>query len=98
MNYSEFIASLNKQEPPQGISPILSALWYDGKGNWEASHNVAQDIHNTDGSWVHAYLHRKEGDLSNARYWYAMAGKPESKLSLKDEWHELVKSFCDSAK
>lgn len=93
MNYSEFVSSLTNNEPPADISPILQALWYDGKENWESSHNVAQDIHDQDGSWIHAYLHRKEGDLSNARYWYAKAGKVMPKVSLRDEWDLLVKHF-----
>lgn len=93
MHYEEFIASMKKDQPPAEISEILKALWLDGKGDWESSHNVAQDIHDRNGSWIHAYLHRKEGDLSNARYWYSMAGQPESRLSLKEEWEELVRKF-----
>ena len=93
MDYEEFVTSLQNSQPPAGISPLLQAMWYDGKGDWEASHNIAQDIHDRNGSWIHAYLHRKEGDLSNARYWYSMAGKRESKASLKEEWEEIVKAF-----
>ena len=93
MDYEEFVTSLQNGQPPAGISPLLQAMWYDGKGDWEASHNIAQDIHDRNGSWIHAYLHRKEGDLSNARYWYSMAGKRESKASLKEEWEEIVKAF-----
>ena len=93
MNYSEFVNSLEGQHPPGNISPLLKALWYDGKGNWDASHDVAQEIHDSNGSWIHAYLHRKEGDLSNARYWYSMAGRRVSTLSLKEEWEELVRAF-----
>ena len=78
MDYGEFIESLKNNQPPAGLSLLLQAMWYDGRDDWEKSHDIAQDIHSNDGSWIHAYLHRKEGDLSNARYWYSMAGKRES--------------------
>lgn len=97
MTYSEFISSLSSDQPPQQVSPLLKALWYDGKNDWEGSHNIAQDIDDKNGSWVHAYLHRKEGDISNARYWYSRAGKQESKLSLKEEWESLVHHFIEGA-
>lgn len=93
MSYEEFIQSLSAKNPPGGISDLLKALWHDGKDDWEASHNVAQDIHDRNGSWIHAYLHRKEGDISNARYWYRQAGKPEFHGSLKEEWDLLVRAF-----
>jgi hypothetical protein len=93
MTYDEFISSLSEQQPPANMSSILKALWHDGKDDWESSHNIAQDIHDRDGSWIHAYLHRKEGDISNARYWYSMAGKKEPALSLKEEWEFLVRHF-----
>lgn len=97
MTYDEFIDSLSGNQPPVKISPLLKALWYDGKEDWHSSHNVAQDIHDRNGSWVHAYLHRKEGDISNARYWYSMAGKKEPSVSLKEEWESLVKNFIQQA-
>ncbi len=93
MNYREFVESLSLNEPPAGMPDILKALWYDGKEDWESSHNIAQDIHDKNGSWMHAYLHRKEGDIFNARYWYNKAGKPEATVSLKEEWESLVKHF-----
>lgn len=93
MTYDEFIKSLAEKQPPQKISAELRALWFDGKDDWESSHNIAQDINNRNGSWIHAYLHRKEGDLSNARYWYSKAGKNEPALSLQQEWESLVKNF-----
>lgn len=93
MTYNEFIESLSLHKPPAGMSDILKALWYEGKEDWESSHNIAQDIHDKNGSWIHAYLHRKEGDLFNARYWYSKAGKPEFYGSLKEEWEALVKHF-----
>ena len=93
MTYEEFKSSLAQDAPPQHFSETLKALWYDGKENWEASHNIAQEIHSDDGSWIHAYLHRKEGDLGNAAYWYSKAKKPVCKRSLKDEWEALVREF-----
>ena len=97
MNYDEFITTLKKNEPPKNISDTLKALWYDGKDDWESSHNVAQDIHDKNGSWIHAYLHRKEGDIPNARYWYTMAGRKEPGVTLKEEWESLVKHFIQQS-
>jgi hypothetical protein len=66
------------------------ALWHDAKGDWTAAHQTAQDIDNATGAWIHAYLHRKEGDSSNASYWYRRAGKPVSHESLESEWEQIV--------
>ena len=93
MTFQEFKSTLGDAQPPSKVSNILKALWHDGKGDWEASHNIAQDIHTTDGSWIHAYLHRKEGDLGNASYWYHRAGKPMPSVSLEEEWKALVTNF-----
>jgi hypothetical protein len=68
MTYDEFKSSLKNSAPPEKISGLLKSLWYDGKGDWEKSHEIAQDINTTDGSLIHAYLHRKEGDSGNAMY------------------------------
>ena len=97
MNYDEFIGSLSSDQPPQKIPVVLKALWYDGKNDWEGSHNIAQDIDDKNGSWVHAYLHRKEGDISNAHYWYLRAGKSEPRMTLKEEWESLVRNFIEQA-
>lgn len=93
MDYEQFVGSLQSATPPGNISLLLKALWYDGKEDWESSHNIAQDISDRHGSWIHAYLHRKEGDLSNARYWYHKAGKSEPAMSLREEWKMLVRTF-----
>ena len=90
MDLETFKQSLDHDQPPQGLSPELQALWWDGKGNWEQAHQTAQDISNLSGSWIHAYLHRKEGDQFNAGYWYSRAGKPKPSISLEEEWEELV--------
>ena len=90
MNLEAFKTSLSEAVPPRGISKPLEAMWYDGKGDWEASHNIAQDILSEDGSWIHAYLHRKEGDHGNAAYWYRRAGRSVPKLSLEEEWEDIT--------
>lgn len=93
MTLDEFNASLTQQAPPTNLNPFLESLWYDRKGHWEKAHNIAQEIHSTSGSWIHAYLHRKEGDLSNASYWYHMAEKTMPSVSLDAEWENLVSVF-----
>jgi hypothetical protein len=92
----EFRATLPEQTPPD-VSPALVALWHDARGNWNASHNIAQDIDDASGSWVHAYLHRKEGDLANAGYWYRRAGKPLVTGSLEEEWRAIVEALLKRA-
>jgi hypothetical protein len=93
MTITEFKDSLKKPSPPAQSSKPLQALWYDANGDWEAAHNVAQDIHCKEGSWIHAYLHRKEGDLGNASYWYHRANQPVCNKSLPEEWEEIAKAM-----
>ena len=95
MNFDDFLNSMEDDEPPQKISGALLALWWDKKENWELAHNTAQEIHNADGAWVHAYLHRKEGDEFNAGYWYNRAKKVKSTKSLELEWEEIVKNLLN---
>jgi hypothetical protein len=85
----EFKATLADARPPD-VSPALIALWHDARGDWEKAHNVAQDVDDESGSWVHAYLHRKEGDLGNADYWYRRAGRQSKRISLQTEWREIT--------
>ncbi len=75
---------------PTSLSLALQALWWDATGNWEQAHRCAQDQDDRTGAAVHAYLHRKEGDIPNARYWYARAGRPLPDLSLDAEWEHLA--------
>ena len=96
MTFPQFQTSLQSPQPPQNISPLLQALWHDGKGDWETAHNIAQDIHTSEGSWIHAYLHRKEGDNGNAAYWYQRAGKPVSTVSLQEEWEAISKALLEA--
>jgi hypothetical protein len=93
MTITEFRDSLRQSSPPPQLSNLLQSLWYDAKGDWDAAHNVAQDIHTREGSWIHAYLHRKEGDLGNASYWYHRANQPVSNKSLTEEWEEIAKAI-----
>jgi len=78
---------------PKTMSLALQALWLIEKGEWEAAHNAAQDDDSADGAWVHAYLHRHEGDEMNARYWYKQADKPFPSVSLEAEWEELTETL-----
>jgi len=87
---AEFKDAIASASPPAQLPATLVALWHDAKGDWDAAHKVAQDINDEDGAWIHAYLHRKEGDPGNAAYWYRRAGMPVSKLSLEAEWDEIV--------
>lgn len=90
MTLQEFKDSLNNDAPPADLTLTLRALWHAGKGDWKGSHDLLQNDASADGAWVHAYLHREEGDLSNARYWYNRAGRPESSKSLAEEWDEIA--------
>lgn len=85
----------NDPNPPSGLSATALALWHARAGNWERAHDLCQDIAGPAGSWIHAYLHREEGDLSNAAYWYARAGRdmPDSGVSIADEWSEIAKAL-----
>jgi hypothetical protein len=91
MNPEQFKSTLANEMPPAGISGCLQAMWYDGKNDWEQAHMIAQDIETKEGAWVHAYLHRKEGDPGNANYWYNRAGRSMPDYSLEKEWEEMVK-------
>jgi hypothetical protein len=97
MDSVEFHRSLASATPPDTLSPLLKALWLDRKGDWAGSHDIAQDIDTPDAAWVHAYLHRKEGDLWNADYWYRRAGRNRPAISLEREWDELVNAFLSQA-
>jgi len=89
MTFDEFSASLTNSAPPS-VSATLVALWHDARGDWDEAHRVAQDVDDRSGAWVHAYLHRKEGAVGNASYWYRRAGRPVASGALDDEWREIV--------
>ncbi len=84
---------LQRDEPPGDLSLALAGLWWDAKGSWKRAHESAQQDESPAGSWVHAYLHRKEGDLANAGYWYRRAGKAPSSATLEQEWLEIAGSL-----
>jgi hypothetical protein len=90
MNIDDFHASLAGAAPPAGLAPLAQALWYDRRGDWERAHSIVQTQEGGAAAAVHAYLHRKEGDLANADYWYARAGRARTDAKLESEWRDLV--------
>jgi hypothetical protein len=90
MDIATFRASLEASTPPDQLSHALIALWYDARDNWQKAHEHAQAQDDSLGAWVHAYLHRKEGDLPNAGYWYRRAGQPVANDTLDAEWERIV--------
>jgi hypothetical protein len=95
MTLNDFRQSLTVTEPPPGLTPALAGLWWDAKGNWKQAHESAQQDEGPQGSWVHAYLHRKEGDQSNAAYWYSRAGKPVCREPLDAEWLSIAGALLE---
>ena len=93
MDLAEFKQSVIENNQPADLGHFLLALWFDGVGDWESAHNIVQDIPGAEASWVHAYLHRKEGDNWNAGYWYRRANKKPSAKIVSDEWEDLVRYF-----
>ncbi|HZT42729.1 MAG TPA: hypothetical protein VFA07_11240 [Chthonomonadaceae bacterium] len=89
MNIETFKASLAETSPPD-LPPALQALWHEANGDWNAAHDLLQNDNSDAGSWVHAYLHRKEGDAGNAAYWYRRAGKPVASGPLESEWEAIT--------
>jgi hypothetical protein len=90
MTLDDFSRSLAASQPPADLTPALAGLWWDGKGDWQRAHERAQEHEGPDASWVHAYLHRKEGDQENAAYWYRRAGKPICQGPFDAEWRGIV--------
>ena len=93
MDFAAFRGSLGEGAPPEGLSHAMQALWWDAKGDWKEAHRCAQQQPDPTGAWVHAYLHRVEGDMSNAGGWYRRAGKPVSSASLKEEWETIARTL-----
>lgn len=90
MDLTAFKASLNGDAPPEEAGASLRALWHQAKGDWDTAHRIAQDEHDAAGAWVHAHLHRVEGDSANAGYWYRRAGKPFPAATLDAEWDAIA--------
>ena len=89
----DFLKMKDQGTVPDDLSPLLRALLLDASGNWEDAHRLCQADPAADGAWVHAYLHRKEGDLSNAAYWYGRSGKKMSDLTLEEEWEYIAQAL-----
>ena len=91
MNYNTFITSIKSGFPPAKLTNPELAMWHAMNDNWNNTHRIAQSIKNELGAWIHAYLHRLEGDLENENYWYRCANRPLSKNTLKDEAEEIIR-------
>lgn len=93
MDLEAFKRTLSQETPPGGLSLALQALWHQARGDWDRAHRLAQAQHDDAGAWVHAHLHRGEGDAANAGYWYRRAGRPPSQAPLEMEWEEIVRAL-----
>ena len=87
--------SVSAKQPPPALGMALQALWWDAKGDWDKAHGCAQEQDDAAGAWVHAYLHRKEGDAGNAGYWYRRAGKAPATSSLAQEWEAIARALLE---
>ncbi len=93
MTFDDFLQSVQDDHPPEELPDTLTSLWWDKKGDWDKAHFIAQNIATQQGSAVHAYLHREEGVLWNADYWYGRAGRNRPDIPLADEWRALVEEM-----
>ena len=93
MNLSRFKRSLANTRPPAELPPALVALWWAGKDKWDKAHEIVMDEGGRECAWVHAYLHRREGDLGNARYWYRQAQRPVAAEPLSSEWNAIANAL-----
>jgi hypothetical protein len=96
MTLNEYLESIHNEQPSSELSETLRSLWWDKKGDWDTAHAIAQEISTTQGSAVHAYLHREEGVLWNADYWYSRAGRMRPDIPLEEEWQLLVEEMLAS--
>jgi len=87
-------ATLRDRASAEGLPPLLAALWWEAQGDWDRAHRIAQDIDTAEGAWVHAYLHRQEGDLGNADYWYRRAGRRRPAIPAEEEWAEIAAALA----
>lgn len=96
--FDQFLALVDGAGPlPSHLHPLLAALGHERRGDWDAAHRIAQEVEDADGAWVHAYLHRREGDVGNAGYWYRRAGRPPARGSLDEEWSSIAAALVDAA-
>jgi hypothetical protein len=98
VNMADFKASLSGAVPAPNFDAPLAALWWAAKGQWNEAHKIVQDEETADSAWVHAYLHRVEGDLGNAGYWYRRAGKPVAAGPLEIEWERIASELLGSGR
>jgi len=98
MTLDDFLASLNKPTPPSDFPTTLIALWHDAQNSWERAHDTVQNDTDVESALVHAYLHRKEGDQWNARYWYSQAGRKPFVGSFEEEWRAILSELLDTRK
>ena len=98
VNMAAYIASLDGAAPPPDLSAPLAALWWAAKSDWDQAHKIVQDDNSRDAAWVHAYLHRVEGDLGNAGYWYRQAGQVAAKDSLDAEWQRIAAKLLEAGR
>jgi hypothetical protein len=97
MTFSDLEAAVAARHPLAADAPVLvRALWCDATGDWDGAHSLAQEVETPDGAWVHAYLHRREGDIDNAGYWYRRAGRPVERGDLQAEWGAIARALLAS--
>src|ERR1043166_6983163 len=97
MNLAEFKRGVSNTKPPSGLTPALAALWWAAKGDWDKAHGIVMKEESRDAAWVHAYLHRVEGDLDNAGYWYRKARRPAASQPLTEEWDAIAAALIEQA-
>ncbi len=91
MTYDEFILTIeNDEAPSSNLLLHIQALWWDAKGDWNKAHSLIDSLDDRNSCLVHAYLHRKEGDIGNAGYWYARANAQRPSVSLNEEWKNIT--------
>lgn len=95
-SFDTFILTLDGDEPPPFATPVLHAVWHGLRGDWDAAHELAQAQDDPEGAWVHAWLHRIEGDLGNAEYWYQRAGRQPRHDATRDEGLEIARALIRS--
>ena len=98
MNMAEFKTSLSGAAPAPHLDAPLAALWWAANGDWDQAHKIVQDDASAEAAWVHAYLHRVEGDLGNAGYWYRQAAKPAATGPLETEWDGIASTLLEDAR
>jgi hypothetical protein len=98
VNLADYKASLSGAAPAPGLDAPLAALWWAANGKWDEAHKIVQDENDTNSAWVHAYLHRVEGDLGNAGYWYRQAGQPVTTGSLEAEWERIASALLEGGR